>query len=471
MNLFSSFTKLMTLLWLSLTIQACNPNSETSGLPDESGKLNGNLILDTNTLVDSSLTNAIPSIHIEDVVNAHRTIVEFENRIASLPDQVETEEVEKLNKEFEGLLWESAQVARKFLASNPNSSEFQTIKNLEKQWITILASMHHEPAKKRLQEIVIENLADPLVSEEEKYRLASQAVQKNAFSHRSDGVLAMTQKLEEGTDMLIKQFPNKVLSLDLYYTCLHSYHSYKQNEKFEKLFSKVLIELEAFDKKESLAPQSAKSRLELGATLFKIREIDRAKFILNRVKELSVPQKIKDDAALALDTIETVLAAEAKQDKLVGSQLEFHIQQLNPSNWSLSLFEANQGTGTGPRVFIYVFWNRADRQTTQAFADLAAMLEKFGSSNISLVHAIKIPKEKPVTHPIQDLINRTILDSNVNHLVADLSLPHNAKVFDGLFVNTYPQLWITDESSEILYVRAQNKLQSILHKLVPISLE
>lgn len=469
--------KIVAFSFLMLIVFGCRPDSQNfeQGLQkDESDTPQEENTFQIETSKDAvSQTNGIT---FEDVQKAYETIIALESRVQNLPDTIEAEEVEKIQEEYRGVLWEASKVARSFWSANPEADEFLKARDYEKRWVTVLASFGHKLAEQRLSELVIEDLSDPTIASDEKYQIYVQAVQQAALRERENGVLAMSRKLESGTDQLMEKFPTKAKSIELYFMPLKAFHVYKQTNDFVNISEKIQKEIGRLETNKSTLEDAAKVRLDYAAALFELRVEGQVLNNLEHVLALDIPQSIKADAQMAIQTVKDVLKAEVEQDKLVGQVLNFQYSLRDPksgTNKSVDL------ASLGNKANVLFFLSEVDIPTVQVLKDLLATVNNFKPDPIGIVYVplrTLTDSEGENEKSLEELASflpseafvKKIDDLNESNpwLTIDVSEKENLDQLKSMYVKIHPQLWLLDQSGKVNQVRASQKIQVHLFNLL-----
>ncbi len=390
-----------------------------------------------------------------DVIRARGTIRELESAVLSLPDEIDNDRVGLLNEEYVNTLWEASRLARRFWQANPDSEEFDEVRALEKQWVTLLAGQNFEPGIQRLSEIVVESLDDPSVDSDTKYQILVQAVQMAALRERPNGMLAMARKFEEGAGQLLEKFPTRIVSIELLLTPLKVYHSYRQEDEYTRLLEHITALLDRAQEKAGVLEASARTRLEFGAALFELRERDRAVEQVEKVLGLQVGEEIKADARDILSTMEEVLAVEARQDQMIGEPLKMTVR----NTASLSSAPARPLSDLPHQALAMFFWKQTDSRTRQFLEDLIAVAEKFNTDAPDRVGIVHVLADDSATAQQQiEALSSTFDEA----WYVDASLPANSGEFRKLPLKVFPDIWILDSSRRVHAVRVHNRLGAIL---------
>ncbi len=416
------------------------------------------------------------NITFQDVENAYQTIMALEKEVQNLPDNVESDKVQKLQENYREVLWEASKVARVFWQSNPDARQREQAKEYEKRWVTVLASSNHKLAEKRLSELVLQNLSDPTIASDEKYQIYLQAVQQAALRERENGILAMSRKLNSGTDQLIKKFPAQAKSIGLYFMPLKAFHVYKQTNDFLKISAKIEKEIGRLELDENTLEDAARTRLDYAAALFELRIQDKVRENLNYVLGLDISQDIKDDAQIAIHTVTSVLKAEGEQDEFIGKSLDFSYSLRDPKTGKQSNIDLQSLRHQANVLF---FLSEVDRPTVQVLKDLLATLQTFQPDPIGIIY---IPL-RPLN--VSSIRSAEGADSSASFLpdeqfvkkidelnrfepwfTVDISKEENIEQLKRMQVKVYPQLWLLDKAGKVSHVRASQKIQVYLFNLL-----
>lgn len=103
----------------------------------------------------------------------------------------------------------AAKLAREFTQLYPNHPRTRDAFEKEIEFLGMAAQSGATEVVPRLNELEKARLEDPRLSEEQKYELRSKLVQQTAMSHQQEGSTRVLEELEQGTLMLLRDFPHR----------------------------------------------------------------------------------------------------------------------------------------------------------------------------------------------------------------------------------------------------------------------
>lgn len=454
--------------FLGLILCSCKPGGQSDTQQPDAASGEAPLppaVVVTNefSMISAEESQADASKLLEELLEAEKNIIKLEESTPTSTDdiEIENEKLALLSEQYVNTIWQSSLKAREFTSNFPNHQYVDRIKDLEKRWVTQLAGQGFEPAANRLNQIIVNSLDDPAVSLDEKYRILVQAVQMAALRERPNGNLAMAQAFEKGADQLLAKFPSKLLSIELYFIPIRVYHSYKQEDQFSSLHNRIVSILQSSEADIDSLSEAAKVRLNYGAALFEIRRSEKAREIITPLLKMDISPEIQNEAQLALDTITNVLNAEAIQDKIVGTTLDFESTSI-----------AGDGTKSTKllsklphHTHILVFWSSLDQKTKSTLADAYAVMDRFTRDDPAEVQIIHVPVPAPDGGSPYQLI-ASINAGSDPILFVDVTSEMNKPAFEKLPLPVMPDVWILDKERKIHSVHAHSSLGSkLLHAL------
>ncbi|MCL5097559.1 MAG: TlpA family protein disulfide reductase [Candidatus Omnitrophica bacterium] len=104
---------------------------------------------------------------------------------------------------------QAADKAKEFYTKFPNDAKAAEAKAKEGRMLAMAAQLGNPAANPRLEAIEQEQLKDPKLSEEDRFRIRAQAVERAAMSRQADGMPAVLAEFEKGARTLIKEFPKR----------------------------------------------------------------------------------------------------------------------------------------------------------------------------------------------------------------------------------------------------------------------
>lgn len=119
------------------------------------------------------------------------------------------EEIEAFRAQQGKRAGEAAGKAKEFYTKFPDSTHAADAKKKEYELVMIAVQFGETNQIPRLAAIEAERLKDPTVSDDEKFEIRAQAVQRAAMSRQSDGMAAMLAEFEKGVRALQKDFPKR----------------------------------------------------------------------------------------------------------------------------------------------------------------------------------------------------------------------------------------------------------------------
>lgn len=403
-----------------------------------------------------------PSITYDQVLAAQQTILDLESRVQNLPDEIDQETVDHLKEQFLGTVWEASKVARQFVDQSPSHALAREVSQLEKQWVTQLASQHFQPAVQRLSDIVLGSLNDPSVSLEEKYQILVQAVQQAALRERPNGMLAMAHALETGTDQLLNKFPSKIISIDLLLTPLEIYHSLRQTNDFQRVMSRITEVLDNSSASPDLAAESASLRLDFAASLFSFRQLEAARSHVQKVIQLKPTPELVHDAATALSTMDEVLHLELMQDQFIGNKVDLI--------WTSPLQSDSQAlplTRLPHKAVALVFWSLMNQPTRSLFQDLLALAEKSNSNSpdsLAIVHVLVPHDSQPIS--ADQFLEYLKSQPDCATYAIDPNQAENLPFFKLFPPEILPDVWLLDGQRRLHTPRAHHQLGFALFQIL-----
>jgi thiol-disulfide isomerase/thioredoxin len=122
------------------------------------------------------------------------------------PSQTEYAEYTKQVRET---LVKGAVLAREFYTKYPTDPNAPRAQRKEFEYLNRAVSMGDASQSKRLAELEKVRLADPKLTDDDRYEIRSQQVNRTAMARQSEGQTVVMAELEKGARQLQKEFPNQ----------------------------------------------------------------------------------------------------------------------------------------------------------------------------------------------------------------------------------------------------------------------
>ena len=119
------------------------------------------------------------------------------------------EEIEKFKEKQRDLSGAAADKAKDFYTRFPAHAKASEARAKEHEMLGYAVQLGATNQTTRLAEIEKERLKDPSLSEDDRFELRAQAVQREAVKKRSEGMEAMMAEFEKGVRDLQKEFPKR----------------------------------------------------------------------------------------------------------------------------------------------------------------------------------------------------------------------------------------------------------------------
>jgi len=146
------------------------------------------------------------------------------------------EEIEKFREERGKLAGEAADKAKEFYTKFPKHPRAEEARRKEYE-LTVVAVQYGDGKREaRLEVLEAERLKDPALSEDERFELRSQAIQRAAMSRQAQGMAAVLAEFEKGARALLKEFPKR----DEAYALLLEVASSSSSEKARPLAQEIV---------------------------------------------------------------------------------------------------------------------------------------------------------------------------------------------------------------------------------------
>jgi thiol-disulfide isomerase/thioredoxin len=175
------------------------------------------------------------------------------------------EEIEKFRESQRKMAGAAADKAKDFYTRFPKHSKAADARDKERQLLGFAVQLGDTNKLSRLETLDKEHLKDPNLSEDERFELRSEFVQRAAMKKQDEGTTAVMAELEKGVRELQKEFPKR----DEVYQLLSMVAANSEGEKARTLANEII---------QSSAPEEIKQS---------------AKGILKRMEVLGKPLKIK----------------------------------------------------------------------------------------------------------------------------------------------------------------------------------